>query len=208
MTGGIPASALRSDDPAVRSIEPTKLEAVRGQIARGEYVELPGGLGRAYLKLLAHSKSNVVEGSTMKAMEAAGLPLLPIHTVSYAVQRAARTMAEACFEDETCAKPFGTLAAWLDEDDDILFGCSLLYQDVRNRLDPYRTDDVPRDVADFLADALVKKNAMGLRSFGVATLASWLLSGAVQLSSSPTAASSTSPSTSDSNESETPETDQ
>lgn len=202
MSGGIPASALASQDPAVALVKPTKLGEARSRIARGELVELPGGLGPAWIQLMGHPASNDVEAATFREMNRQGLPPIHLHAWSYDIQRYARTMASAARDpdDPTHATAFGTLEQWLAEDDDILFACSLVYKDVRNRLDPSSVDSIPDDVADTLEDGFKKKDARLLRSSGVSMLVSWLLSGAVQLSSSRTAASSGGATTPDSEE--------
>lgn len=196
-SGGIPASALAPSDPVAVAASATKLMAARQSVGRGELVDLPG-LGPAWIELIGHSLSNRVEAATFKAMEAEGLPPVALHGWSYDMERYARTLAHAARDpdDPTHQTPFGTLEQWRDEDDDVIFACSLVYKDVKNRLDPSGQDHpVTEEDADEMMSALKKKDGPALRRFGVSMLVSWLLSGAVQPSTSPTPASNTGPST-------------
>lgn len=186
---GIPASALAPDDPAAPAR--TQLAEARFSVRRGELVELPG-LGRAYIELVGHMASNAVEAETFKVMAEIGLPPLAIHAWSYDMQRYARTLAIAARHPERRDEKYGSLDQWLAEDDDVIFACSRVYQDVKNRLDPTSPDStITEENRARLVEAFKKKEVSLLRSFGVVTLTNWLLSGDVQLSTSPTPSSDT-----------------
>lgn len=200
-TGGIPPSALGKGDPQATAPRASLLSTRMDMSARGEEVELPM-IGRVYMQLLGHQAANQVEGATFKAMEAAGLPPIALHAWSYDMQRQARTLAVAARDPDSRTEPMGTLEEWLALDDSLLFACGRIYQDVKERLDPVGTLFLPPDTADEITEAFKKKDVSSLRSHGVVLLTSWLLSGAVQLSSSPTPASKASPSNSSDDSSE------
>jgi hypothetical protein len=195
LSGGIPPSALGTAG-APADVK-TKLAEAREKIARGDFVELPGGLGRVWMELVGHDVSNKIEAATFREMDSVGLPPIPLHSFSYDIQRQARTLARACRdpEDPKHETPFGTLEEWSNETDSVILACALVYKDLRDKLDPFRIDLIDADDLEDLELALKKKDVVRLRSFGAATLANWLTSGAVQLSSSRTAASSDGPST-------------
>lgn len=204
LTGGIPASALGKGDPAA-AVPRASLLSTRTAAApaRGEYVTLPL-IGRVYIQLLGHHVSNQVEGEVFEAMASAKLPPVPLHAWSYDMQRQARTLARAARDPDDHSQPFGPVEEWLDLDDDLLFACGRVYADVKERLDPVGAAFLAPETADEITEAFKKKDASTLRSHGVVSLVSWLLSGAVQLSSSQTPASSTSPSDSPDDSSEAP----
>lgn len=192
--GGIPASALPKGDPAAAAPRASLLATrVGGAPARGEEAVLPV-IGRVYIRLLGHTVSNQVEGATFGAMAEAKLPPIALHAWSYDIQRTARTLAQAARNPENPDEPMGPLEEWIVLDDDLLFACGQIYKDVKERLDPVGALFLAPDTADEITEAFKKKDASTLRSQGVALLVNWLLSGAVQLSSSPTPASSTPPS--------------
>lgn len=195
LSGGLPASALAPSDPAAAAVKPSKLAAARSLVARGELVTLPGSLGQAWIQLIGHNVSNLIEAGTFKHMAELGLPAIALHGFSYDIQRTARTMHAAARDPDDHAASFGSLEDWQAESDDVLFACSLVYRDVKDRLDPSGSDDLPDETADEITEAFKKKDASRLKLSGVSSLVNWLLSGAVQLSSSPTPASNTGPDT-------------
>lgn len=197
LTDGIPSSALA--DPAVPAA-PSKLSAVRGQIALGEYVDVPP-YGRMWIEVLGHTKTNMIEGEVFDYMPRVHkLQPVALHAFAYDMNRYARVMAEAAKDpdDPTHRTPYGPLDLWLDEPDDRLMRCRLAYIDVKERLAPMDLDaPPPPEICEQIVEAFKKKAGMYLRDFGVVTLASWLISGAVQLTSSPTPQSPTGPDPSD-----------
>lgn len=192
MSGGIPAAALGQAAPAAAAAAPTKMAAVRGQVARGELVTFPG-LGQAYVQLLSRTQATAIEVAVFDAMAKQGLPAIQLHAFTYDQERYARTLALAARDPDDHSKPFGTVEEWQAEDDDIIFAASLVYKDVRSRLDPIGIDSLDDDTESKLVAAFKKKDWSLLRSYGVATLVTWLATGALQLASSPTPASNTGP---------------
>lgn len=192
MTGGIPTSALSPDDPI--SNGPTKLAQAQARIARGETVTLPI-FGRAFIMLLSADQRNDIDGRVFDEMPKKGLPPIALHSFSYDLHRSALTLAAAVRDpdDPTFKKPFGTSEEWLALDDNALWSCRLVYEDVKNRLDPARSMTIDDETRDAIIDAVKKNDAVHLLSLGVVTLASFLLSGGVQLASSPTPVLNTGP---------------
>ena len=186
--GGIPASALAPDEAKVKA-SATKLSAARGNAARGEDVTLPI-FGSVYAEIIGHTKSNKVEADTLEAMTKARIPLTGGFAWSVDLERKARTLAFAIRDPDDHSKPFGDVDEWLDLDDDIIMACSLVYDDVRNRLDPLGAPTLTKERAAEIMDAFQKKSRTLLLSFGIAELSAWLLSGDVQLLISPTPSSS------------------
>lgn len=176
--------------PAVQSI-PTKLAAVRGDVARGEYVVLPG-LGRAWIQLLSRTMMTSIEAAVFDVLPKAGIPALQLHAFTYDQERKARMLAASARDPDDHTMPFGTLQEWLAEDDDIIFASGLVLDDVKHRLDPVGVGTLDADTEAELESAFKKKDPRLLMLSGVATLVRWLTSGALQLSSSPTRSSSTS----------------
>jgi len=187
MTSGIPKAALETPDPPKAApAAPTRLEARMGTIARGEDVVLPI-LGDAYIQLLGHEASSAIEAATFEAMAKVGLPPTTMNAFAYDMNRHARIFALAVRDPDDHSKPFGSLAGWLKLDDDMLVACSLVYADVRDRLDPMGSRAaLDGATMNEINDAFEKKNAKQLQSFGVAQLSLWLLTSGVQLSTSPT----------------------
>lgn len=186
------ASASQEAPAAPQSV-PTKLAAHRGQVARGEYVELPG-LGRVYMRLLGRVTTTAIEVAVFDSLAKEGLPAIQIHAFTYDQERKMRTLAAAARDPDDHSQPFGTLQDWQEEDDDIIFHAGVILDDVKARLDPVGHGPIDDQVEAELFDAFKKKEIGRLMLFGVATLARWLTSGAVQLSSSPTPSSKSSPS--------------
>jgi hypothetical protein len=186
LAGGIPASALASPAAAApeRSVLSQRLEGIQ----RGDDVELPL-LGPVYLQLLGHTDSNRVEAGTFKAMEEEGLPAINMHAFSYDVQRSARWMALAARDPRDHSIRLGPLEEWVAIDDDVLFACGQIYKDLKARLDPFGAREIDESACAELAAAFEKKDRILMLSYGIGTLTSWLLSGALQLTPSPTPSS-------------------
>lgn len=186
LTGGIPASALgQPDAPAARS---TPMADRRVRIARGELRNL-APYGEVWIQILGSSAMEEIEAATWKHMETLGLPPSPIHLGTYNLHRFRRVLAAAVRDPKDHTQPFGTLEEWGEEPDDVLTSGIQLWKDVKARLDPTTNPELTDEEAESILEEFKKKDFKELRSFGAATLASWLLSGAVQLSSSPTASS-------------------
>jgi len=183
-SGGIPASALASDDPmrasAPLATQRTKLAARLGDIARGEDVVLPV-LGRVYIELVKHDVSSAIDGEVLHSMAAARLPATAGFSSDLEIERSARILARACRDPEDHSQPFGTVEEWTTRlDDDVIMACFLVYRDVRERLDPLASGVIQEDELAAVTEAFKKKERTSLLSFGVAMLTNWLLSGAAE----------------------------
>lgn len=187
MSGGIPASALQGDGQA-SAVRQTAMALARPRIARGEPVQL-APYGEVWMQVLGNAAKEEIEAATFRQMEAHGLPPTMLHVGTYNLHRFRRTLAMAVRDPKDHDEPFGTLEEWGDEIDDVLVAGIMLYKDVQARLDPATTPELTEEQADAILELFKKKDFEQLRSFGSGLLASWLLSGAVQLSSSPTPSS-------------------
>lgn len=151
---------------------------------RGELVELPQ-LGAVWMQLIGHDDVQDVEALTMKRMAARGLEPLMLHALSYDAERAQLTLARAARDPGDHSKPFGSEEDWGKVDSDTLAAAWHHLADMRSRLSPLDVE-MTQELQDAIVGAIVKKNGMLLRSFDVCTLASFLLSTAFPLASSPT----------------------
>lgn len=192
MSGGIPASALAAGAASVDA-KPTPMAQARPRIARGELVQL-APYGEVWMQIMGSQAMEEIESATFRSMEALGLPPIMLHLGTYNLHRFRRVLAIAVRNPDPMKhdEPFGTLDDWAEEPDDVLSAGITLYKDVKARLDPATSPELPEDQVADLIEAFKKKDFAQLRSFGSATLASWLLSGAVRLSSSPTLSSKSS----------------
>lgn len=184
-TGGIPADALRDPVPPVKL---TQMATIRPRVARGEPVALPL-YGEAWMQPLGSAAMEEVEAETFAAMAKRGLPPVDLHVGTYNLHRFRRILARAVRDAKDHDQPFGSLDEWGEESDVVLTICILLYKDVQGRVDPVTDPQLTDEHAAAIIDAFKKKDFQELKSFGGVILASFLLSGAVQLSSSPTASS-------------------
>lgn len=185
--GGIPSTALGDGSPPA----PSTTALGRLTLARGAPADLPI-LGPAWVQLISHNQENQVEAGVIEAMTSHKIPLGDIWVWTVALERKVRTLAIAVRESADPTQPFGTLEEWQALDDRIIFACDLVYGAIRDRLDPLASSFTVADhrAAEIL-DGFKKKDRMHLLSFGIDELVSWLLSGAVQPSISPTPSSGT-----------------
>jgi len=184
--GGIPASALGGNgEPSAAAARQTAMGKARTRIARGELVQLPP-YGEVWMQILGSSAMESIEAATFQHMQAVGLPPVDLHLGSYNLHRFRRILAVAVRDPVNHEEPFGLLEEWGDEPDDVLKTGIILYKDTKARLDPATNIELSGEDAAALLEGFKKKDFQQLRSFGTDTLVTWLLSGAVQLSSSPT----------------------
>lgn len=181
---GIPAAALGQPEASKKS----KLAEARRQIVRGEPAELPGGLGPVWIELLGHSAANIVEAGTLAEMDRIKMPAGNAPSID--LERQVRTLALAVRCDDNHDEPFGPLEDWSALDDDLIAACYLVYRDIRERRDPISLTDITPEQVEFLREALKKKDPASFLYCGARVLTAWLLTGDVQLSSSPTPVSS------------------
>lgn len=187
-TGGIPTSALA--DAPVAGAPTTPLGQLR--IARGEDAILPC-LGPVYVQMLGHRQENQVESGVIAAMAEHRIPLTDIWVWTVDLERKARTLAFAIRARDDHAQPFGTVDEWLDMEDRVIFACYLRYGEIRDRLDPLAPSfTLNPERAKEIFEAFKKKDRDSLMSFGIDELASWLVSGDVPPSISPTPSSGSS----------------
>lgn len=190
MTGGIPAAALQGD-PAAAGGRQTAMSKIRPRIARGELVTLPL-YGEVWMQIIGSQVMEEIEAATFRQMEAHGLPPVMLHLGTYNLHRFRRILAHAVRDAKNHDEQFGTLDEWAEEPDTVLAAGIALYKDTKARLDPTTSAELSDEDAAEILDAFKKKDSEQLRSFGSATLVTWLLSGAVQLSNSPTPSSKSS----------------
>jgi len=187
--GGIPAEALGqpSSPPAAAAI--TKLAARRARVARGELATLPV-YGQVWIQVLGPDALEAIESAVLKSMRQLEIPQTPLNLGTFNLSRFKRILAQAVRDDEdpTHRAPFGTLEQWGEEPDDFIVACIRVYKDVKARLDPAAVDDISDETIEEITELFKKKDWTQLRSIDGVTLANWLRTGAVQLSSSPTAA--------------------
>lgn len=191
LSGGIPASAL--GDPGSSGGKTTLLAARRASFARGELVKLPV-YGEVWMDILGSAAMEHIEGATLRHMAALGIPFAPVHIGSYNLHRACRILALSIKDPADRKTEFGSLEEWQDEREELVVAAAAIYQDVRRRLDPLSDPELSEEEAGNIMDALKKKDAIRLRSYDAVTLTSFMISGAVQPSSSPIPSSKSSPS--------------
>lgn len=169
----------------------TALGRFRAAGTRGEFTTLPL-LGRVWIELAAHDALNEIEGETFATMKALDLAPSGFTGLAYDRERLARTLARAVRDpdDPKHEKPFGSVDEWMKLDEDLIVACANCYADSRARLDPVGEDTLTAEDMQGIAAALQKKSAMGLRFFGVAKLALYMLTTASPPATSPTLPSS------------------
>lgn len=186
LRGGIPASALGG--APVAPAKQTQLAQRRSHVARGEVVILPV-YGEVWMEVLGGAVMEDIEAAVFKAMNARELPATPLHAGTYNMNRFRRVVAAAVRTVDDHREPFGTLEEWDAEPEPLVVAAVQGFMDVKSRLDPTTNATLTEAEADDIVDAFKKKDAQQLREFGSVSLVTWLLSGAVQLSISPIAAS-------------------
>lgn len=184
VTAATVASRLASALAAARPLKP---------------IAIPGLKLTALLTLLGTERALDLEGVVRKAMQARGIPESPFHEGMWELERARHFLAEAVLDDDPAKSgnppPIGSLAEWGALPKETIAALWAMYDDLSQENDPVDVVLTPDD-ADIIRDAIVKKNAMLLRSFGARKLTAWLLTTAAQRASSPTAESSPGPTSS------------
>lgn len=168
---------------------PTLLSRAMAGSPRGEFVTLPL-LGRAWIELAGETTVNEIESAVFAEMRKLDLPAVTINAFTYDGHRTARTLAWAVRNPDNIAERFGSLEEWLALDIDVISACGLVYADVRERLNPIGLPTITREEVDDIRLSIEKKNPIRLRSYGVAKLSLYLLTGGDQPASSPTPPSS------------------
>ncbi len=168
----------------------TLLGRARAANLRGELVTLPL-LGRAWIQLASEVQVNEIESAVTQEMERLKLAPTALNAMTFDSARTALTLARAVRDPNDHEIPFGGVDEWLDMDIDLIAACGIVYNDVRERLDPIGIAYLSDRDREGIADALEKKNPILLRSYGVAMLATFMLFGGAPPPSSPTPASGT-----------------
>jgi hypothetical protein len=182
--------------PTPAAAAKTSLATVLERGPRGELVDLPV-LGRAWIELLGNAAISDIETDVAKRMKARGLELDDTTILTYEAERAQLTLTRSVREPDERGKAFGTLEEWGQVDADTLLAAWHAYGDVRERLAPLDVVLDP-DLRSQIIGAIVKKNVLLLRSFGVNALAIFLATSESPPATSPT---TTSPSGDSSSES-------
>lgn len=170
------------------AVAKTALRGVLDRGARGLEVELPV-LGAVWIQLIGNEDATDIETMVFARMKERGIELTTLTALTFDAERAVLTLARAVRMPGDHATPFGSAEDWGQVDQDTFTACWTVYGDVRERLAPF---DVPLDEAtqEGILFAISKKNSMLLRSYGVAALATYLLTSESQPASSPTPTSS------------------
>lgn len=174
--------------PKVESL----LGRARAANLRGELVTLPL-LGRAWIELASQVIVNEIESAVYQEMDRLKLPAIPLNALTYDSARTALTLARCVRDPDDHAQPFGPLDEWLKLDIDLIMACGVVYNDVRERLDPIGIHYLTDQDREGIRDAMEKKSPTLLRSYGVAILSLYMLTGDPPPPSSPTPASGTGP---------------
>lgn len=131
-----------------------------------------------------------IEADLARSMKQRGLEAGILNEGVWELERALRTLSQAVLDDSDPAHPpLGTLAEWGQVPKEIIADLWRMYADLCERHDPGEVA-LDEETIAALRDAVQKKNAPLLRSFGVRRLAAFLTTTDVQLSSSTTRGSS------------------
>lgn len=175
---------------------PTKAGKFAQAIA-GARVYVPWSIPRLGLDcaitLVAHNRSQEIEGAVYARMAQLKLPLTSALEGIYETHRAALYAAEAIV-DRDDHEPIGTADEWGLVDVDIIAEFWRAYGDVRESYDPVDTPLTDEELR-WIVEGIKKKEPRLLRLCGVRRLSTFLLSSAGQLSSlaSPISGVSSSP---------------
>jgi hypothetical protein len=118
-------------------------------------------------------------------MKALDLPPTSINARTYDSRRTALTLAWAVRDASDRAVPFDTADNWCGMDIDFISACGIVYNDVRERLNPVA---YPLTTEEFDEIRLQheKKNPMMLRTYGVVMLSNYLATTDAPPANSPT----------------------
>lgn len=159
-------------------------------------VPLPGGtIVHGRMTVIGAARALDVEGDVVSAMSARALEQTVITQGEYELERAIRTLAEVVRDPDDKEQPLGSVADWGRLPQETISAMWLRYGDLRERIDPV-SRPLTQAERDEIANAISKKNATHLRSFGVRTLSAYLLASADRPASSATPLSSDGPSSS------------
>jgi hypothetical protein len=181
--------AAQQAAPPQTSSPRSGLAAARATCLRGEQVTLPV-LGEVWIELAGEREVNEIESAVFAEMTALNLPLNTINARTYDSCRNRHTLARCVRETKNRDVPFGPVEEWAKVDLDLLTACAIVYNDVRERLDPVGMETLTREDLEGIRLAIEKKNPRSLRSYGVVALSLYMLATANQQSTSQIPASS------------------
>jgi hypothetical protein len=187
-TDGIPPEALGKSAAAAVGVKPSEMSQRRVRVARGE-LRVLAGYGEVWIQVLGSAAIEDIEAATFRSLEGKGLQYSIVHQGTWNLHRFRRVLADAVRHPERHDEPFGTLADWGEEPDDMIAQAIVLYQDVKSKLDPTCQPELTEQQAADITEAFKKKDFTTLKSFGAVSLASWLITGAVRPYNSATPAS-------------------
>ncbi len=171
--------------------------AIKNGAQRGRDVELPG-LGRAFCQLVGQRDAERIDIEVLRMLAEHELSL-DVVTVNRAESaKATRYLAVSMRDPDDHAKPFGSLEEWQELDEYIITAAWHAYGDVAEQLDPMTSDGITQQDMQTIRAAIAGKDWTLLRSFGVNTLSSYLLSTAEQQPIAPTQSATSGPSPSES----------
>ena len=157
-------------------------------------IVIPGLNVAADMTVVGHDQVQLIDGEVMVAM--AELKIGPPTTLtawSYEAERAARTLARACFDPEARAKgalvPVGTVEEWCAIPDEWLDPVWLAYKQLRAEVSPYGNEGITDEEVGAILAAVKKKDRTSLRSFGLEKLIDWATTMVDRLSPSSTSTS-------------------
>ena len=158
------------------------------------------------ITLVGHHRLTAIEGEVFAQMKAVGLELNSTTELDYEAERAARTLAEAVLDPESCARgdfmPIADVADWRELDRNITGEVWRVYMGIVAAYDPI-SQPLSKEEIDAIEFAIKKKaedpahSLRYLRILGVARLSSYLLHTADRLFPSATPTSSPSESAPD-----------
>lgn len=166
-------TAAKAAEAKTEAVEESKLAKWSKLGKRGDYATIEG-IGRVWIQLAPHSDTNAVESETWAEMSALNLPPIGINALTYDSEKAVRTLARSVRDPDNHAERFGSVEDWHDLDDDMISVAFQAYHDVRTRLHPSIVELTEEEIRE-IRDAISKKNAILLRTFGVAKLSLYLL---------------------------------
>lgn len=185
------AARIADAKAAPAAVAETQLGRIRRATPRGELVVMPM-LGSVWVELAGEMVVDEIEAAVWNAMQALGLPLTDVNSLTYDSRRVALTLAWSVRHPDPSKREerFGSQEDWTALDIDLLSACGQVYTDVRYRLSPLSSSGLTQDQVDTIRVGIEKKNPMLLRSVGVVALSTWLLTTVDQPASSPTTQSS------------------
>ena len=178
-------SAIASGKPAEKPAVSRFMAALAGKRVL-EPITVPIVDLPAVMTILGAERVLDIDGDSMRAMEARGIPLNVATQGKYELETATRMLAEAVLESAANPVPLGSVKDWGSMPAEAIADLWLKYTDLRMRFDPSNVGDVSEEDIAEIRDAIAKKNSKLLLYFGVQKLTAYLLITADQPAISPT----------------------